>query len=618
MSTVPLRPRVQSKLGDLADAVPHLVWVAGTDGVVRDYNARIADYAEARIPGSDGWRWEALVHPDDLETATDAWEAAVTGGEAYEHEHRLRMADDTYRWHLSRGVPVRDDATGTVTWYGTATDIDSGRRAEDLLRRSQSSLALAMRGGRMGWWTRDLETEVVTWSPELEELFGLLPGGFEGRETAFLERVVPEDRPAVSAAVAQAIANRTDYIVEFRFQHADGSIRWMDGRGRATYDGDRPTVLYGIGIDITIRKETEEEIRAREERLRLAAEAGEFGLYDYDLVTGERYWSPELHAIVGTSDTTPSPTGPPFHPDDRDAAVERFVAGQQPMSDGSVDHEIRIVRPDGSVRWVATHGQTYFSEPEPSPSRRALRSIGIVVDVTDRKQADELRDVFVGMLSHELRTPVTAIFGGSQLLRRPNLDEADRRGIIDDIVSESERLERLVENLLVLARAERHVVEGGSDPVLVRPLIERILADKRRRWPDATLVLEAAAGLPPARCDEASFELVLRNLISNALKYGDEGEILVRAAFVDGQIEVTVCDRGPGLPDDPSRLFDLFYRTDSARRRAQGAGIGLFVVRALVESAGGVTWARNRPEGGAEFGFRLPPFPDGDDLDDLD
>src|SRR6185503_5000449 len=197
-----------------------------------------------------------------------------------------------------------------------------------------------------------------------------------------------------------------------------------------------------------------------EERLRLALEAGEFGLYDYDLVRGGMYWSPELHRILGTEETALAPEDAGVHPDDREQTLARFAAAQAPLSDGSFDFEYRMVRPDGSVRWVSTHGQTYFSEPEPDGERRPLRSIGVVVDVTEQKRADELRDVFVGMLSHELRTPVTAIYGGSQVLRRDHVDEATRQEIIADIISESERLERLVENLLVLARAERHADLG--------------------------------------------------------------------------------------------------------------------------------------------------------------
>jgi PAS domain S-box-containing protein len=610
----------RSRLGDLADAVPHLVWVADADGTIRDYNGRIADYAPARADDADGWRWELLVHPDDLASTSAAWDAAVASGDPYEHEHRLRMADGSYRWHLSRGVRVADEATGAVTWYGTATDIDTGRGAEDLLRQTQSSLALAMRAGRMGWWTRDLTTEVVTWSPELEELFGLSAGAFEGRESAFLDRVLPEDRPAVSKAVADAIENHTDYVVEFRFRHADGSVRWMDGRGAATYDeSGRPTVLYGMGIDITIGKESEEAIRAREERLRLAAEAGEFGLYDYDLVGGGQYWSPELLQILGAPEAT-SPEAAAIHPDDRDETLAKFSAAQSPVSDGSFDHEYRMVRPDGTIRWVATHGQTYFSEPEPSRGRIALRSIGVVQDVTEQRRADELRDVFVGMLSHELRTPVTAIYGGSQVLRRDHVDEETRRDIIGDIISESERLERLVENLLVLARAERHVDLAGREPVLLRPMLAHVIADKRRRWPGSRIEFEVEPGLPPVTGDEASIELVLRNLISNALKYGPpSGLVHVRASRQGDAVAVRVTDEGPGLePDQIDRLFELFYRSDGARRRAQGAGIGLYVVRALVESAEGRVWARNREEGGAEFGFELPAYSEPDDLADFE
>jgi two-component system sensor histidine kinase KdpD len=219
------------------------------------------------------------------------------------------------------------------------------------------------------------------------------------------------------------------------------------------------------------------------------------------------------------------------------------------------------------------------------------------------------------MLSHELRTPVTAIYGGSQVLRRENVDEATRQEIIVDIISESERLERLVENLLVLARAERHVVVAGQDPVLIRPILTRVVAEKRRRWPGSVLEVEVEPGLPPVTSDDASVELVVRNLISNALKYGPAGGTVTISAVRAGDVvEVRVTDEGDGIDaKDADRLFDLFYRTDDARRHAQGAGIGLYVVRALVESAGGRVWAVNRLTGGAEFGFVLPLFVDADD-----
>lgn len=322
-----------------------------------------------------------------------------------------------------------------------------------------------------------------------------------------------------------------------------------------------------------------------------------------------------------SDEAAPPPNrGTTIHPDDRETTLAMLASSQSPVGDGVFDHEYRVIRPDGSIRWLAVHRQTFFSSPEPGPDRAALRSIGVVVDITDRKQADELRDVFVGMLSHELRTPVTAIYGGSQVLRRDHLDEATRREIVGDIVTESERLERLVENLLVLARAERHASLGGRDPVLLRPLLTRIISDKRRRWPDARIEVQIDPGLPPVSGDEGSLELIIRNLISNALKYGPpRGTITVSARRMDDSVELCVDDEGPGVPTtDTNRLFDLFYRTDAAKRQAQGAGIGLFVVRVLVEANGGQVSASNLPAAGARFCVTLPIFVDGDGDADAD
>ena len=128
----------------------------------------------------------------------------------------------------------------------------------DDLRESRDVLSLAMRGGSMGAWSRDLSTNEVWWSRELEEILGLQPGGFDRTEAGFFDFVHPEDRPAVRRVVDEAVANRNDYVIEFRFKTGSGEWRWMEGRGRAVYDDDRrPRTLYGIGIDVTDRKRAE-------------------------------------------------------------------------------------------------------------------------------------------------------------------------------------------------------------------------------------------------------------------------------------------------------------------------------------------------------------------------
>jgi PAS domain S-box-containing protein len=149
------------------------------------------------------------------------------------------------------------------TWFA----VDSAR-AESALRESRDVLSLAMRSGKMGAWSRDLLTDRVWWSRELEEIFGLPPGSFAGDTASFRALLHPSDAPAVAAAIAAAVASRQDYTIEFRFRHAGGQWCWMEGRGRAVYGADgRPTMLYGLGIDIDARKHVEEELRRLNEEL---------------------------------------------------------------------------------------------------------------------------------------------------------------------------------------------------------------------------------------------------------------------------------------------------------------------------------------------------------------
>ena len=254
-------------------------------------------------------------------------------------------------------------------------------------------------------------------------------------------------------------------------------------------------------------------------------------------------------------------------------------------------------------------------------SRGEPWSIAVLTDISARIEADNLRDTFIGMLSHELRTPVTAIYGGSQVLlgRGERLDPEMSRELVRDIAAESERLHRLIENLLVLARVERGEDLVGGEPVLLQRVLPTIVERERTLWMGTDISVSVESGLPTVRGHDGYVSQVIRNLLSNAIKYGgpDAAVQIVAEGGPDG-VTVRVLDDGPGFGDvNPDRLFDLYYRAPGSELRAPGAGIGLYVCRRIVTGLGGTIWAQQRPTGGAEFGFRLPIYEAEDDIIDV-
>jgi PAS domain S-box-containing protein len=234
--------------------------------------------------------------------------------------------------------------------------------------------------------------------------------------------------------------------------------------------------------------------------------------------------------------------------------------------------------------------------------------IYVLRDVTASRHARVLRETFIGMLSHELRTPITTVYGGAKVLaRHTDGIQSEVRSIVADIENEAERLYRLVEDLVVLTKSEAATLDAGGEPILLQRILPRLVAAEAHRWPTLEFDVHCTLDLPPVLAEQTYVEQVVRNLLTNAAKYGGaEGRVEVRGELDGDEVVVRVLDRGPGFPEgDASRLFDIYYRSPQVARRAAGAGIGLFVSKALVDAMDGRIWAAERDGGGAEFGFAL-------------
>lgn len=320
------------------------------------------------------------------------------------------------------------------------------------------------------------------------------------------------------------------------------------------------------------------------------------------------------------------------------AAAERRTARSLQAVVASMDAGVALVAPDGGVTLANDALTTLTGGPvarreelvaglgtELVPGqvhvpesgrwlRIALHEIEgdelvIIRDLTAERRAAAAQEAFMGILSHELRTPVTTILGLAHVMGRGRGNREQTVELAADIVSEAERLAALIEDLLVLSRSQGGQVTYDPEPVLVQHAIAEVIASESDRHPHVRFVTDLTRDLPPANGDRTFIVQVLRNVIGNAAKYGpmSDSTVTVVARASDAEIEVLVRDEGPGFDaEDAERLFDIFFRSARTSSSRAGSGVGLYVSRTLVEAMHGRIWARLRPEGGSEFGFTLP------------
>jgi PAS domain S-box-containing protein len=279
--------------------------------------------------------------------------------------------------------------------------------------------------------------------------------------------------------------------------------------------------------------------------------------------------------------------------------------GWPPSPGASLYVEGDLVKNDGKTVSV---GITYA--PVISPDGRLLSIVGNMRDITKFRQADELKSTFISIISHELRTPVALIKGYVGTLRREDAewDPSVIHQSLQVIEEEADRLTQLVDDLLYASRLQAGGLPLNLSEVELDQLCERLVTRFKTQSDNHTFRIEFPEKLPVLRADEERITQVVTNLLSNAVKYSPAGgEILIQGSATERDVTVCVKDEGPGIaPEEAGRIFDRFYRGGEAAARTKGAGLGLFLAKAVVEAHDGHIWVDSAVQQGARICFSLP------------
>ena len=387
------------------------------------------------------------------------------------------------------------------------------------------------------------------------------------------------------------------------------------------------------------RARAQERLVESEERLRLAAEAAHFGMYDRDLGGGHFHVSGQLKQMLGYEPDSPlshQQVISHFHLDDQREGLAAFQYACDPASDGQIAVEQRIVRLDGAVRWISNVGRVLHKDGVPQ------RSIGFWVDITERKQLeretlsqaqtltelDRRKDEFLAMLGHELRNPLAALANAAQLLRLQEHEDLSLKQCRGMIERQIEQLKHLVDDLLEVSRITTGNVRLRWEQIVLSDIVARAVETAQPLIRQHRHRLQVSLPLEPVHlfADAARLEQVLINLLTNAAKYTDEcGDIwlsvelekpaemveMAEKEAATAMVVIRVRDTGIGIaPELLLRIFDLFTQADRSLDRSQGGlGIGLCLVQRLVELHGGTVQAHSVLGEGSEFVVRLPLSP---------
>ncbi|QAU14527.1 PAS domain S-box protein (plasmid) [Halorubrum sp. BOL3-1] len=572
------------------------------NGTILYQNPAVEDHLDFEVGEMRGDRFFEYVHPKDSERVKTAFEEFVNQGAASMKriEFRMQNADGSYQWFESIGLDQTNTVVGSYVVYSRG--VTERKEREQEIQQLKDRLELAVEGAKLGVWDWDMTTDYVDFNEQWAQMLGYSLDEIEPDLDAWEKRLHPEDVDDVEAALDAHIAGETDiYDFEHRLRTADGDWKWIRDVGKVferDEDGE-PTRAVGIHIDISDQKEREQQLR----QFRRAVERTAHMVYITDRDGTIEYVNPAFEEITGFSKSEAVGQTPriiksgEYRDNYYDELWETILSG------GQWKDEMIEMRADG--REIVLN-QTI--SPLMNDAEQPKKFVAVADDITQKKeyeqQLEEQRDnlkLLNEVLRHDIRNDMNVVYGHTDLLEE-HVDESGQAHL-DTVQKSAESVVKLTKTARDLTKTMLST-EADIEPVRLDQHLNPVVENAREELDDAVITTEDQIPNSMVPGNEL-LKAVFRNLVQNAVVHNDNDipQVQISVTVADETLTVAVADNGPGVPDNQKE--QIFGKGEKGLD-SPGTGIGLYLVRTLVDLYGGDVWVEDNDPRGAVFVVELP------------
>lgn len=553
----------------------------------------------------------------------------------------LNLGDEEFIWSCVEDISERTNAEQALIHFEKNLESDIAKRTADLaeeirkkeqieqaLRVSEARHRAILDGAVDGIITIDETGLIDSFNPAAEHMFGysarqvigknvniLMPEPYQSSHDQYIENYIDSSQAKIIGKGREVKGRRKDGTV-FDMYLAVSDIAIAGRR-----------LFTGIISDITDLKQTQIALKVSDERFRRSQRFANIGTWDWNIETGELYWSEKIATLFGYNEGELETTYENFlnalHPDDRQNVIDAVNACVEHGKDYNIEH--RCIWPNGEIRWILEKGDVIRDS-----SGKPLRMLGVVQDITARKQAEvdlqtakddaeranRAKSEFLSHMSHELRTPLNAILGFAQLLEYDKQLNTSQKESVLEIHKAGNHLLELISEVLDLAKIESGHVALSIEPVSLSKMLDECcnLTKTIAVSKNISLTCNPTGEQKNEKyvlADNIRLKQVLLNLLSNAVKYNrDNGSISVSCTTTaENTIILKVNDTGIGISEEKiAQLFQPFNRLGAEGSEIEGTGIGLVITRKLVAMMGGNMGVESAKNEGSCFWVELPRF----------